>query len=70
MGRNTARTVKLDRRDEVEGEDLASVPPEMRLSRDTVLTAAGARTLMAELDESKRPSVGERLRALVRGLRA
>lgn len=70
MGRITARTAKLDSRDEAEGEDLASVPAEMRLTRDTVLTDAGARTLMAELDESKRPTVGERLRALVRGLRA
>lgn len=70
MGRNTARGhAKLDRRHEAEGEDMASTPPEMQQSRRTVLTPDGARTLMGELDDSKPPVVGARLRSLLRGLR-
>lgn len=69
MGRNTARHAKLDRRHEAEGQDLTSTPPEMRQSTSTVLTPDGARRLMAELDDSKPPVVGSRLRSLLRGLR-
>lgn len=70
MTRKPDPTSNVDRRGEAEGaDDLASTPPAMWLSRTTVLTPAGARTLVLELDDSKPPVVGERLRALVRGLR-